>query len=192
MDRTKACVAGGSSSNGGSSLGTRPSDISATCSNPGGLDWPPPDLRPFSVEAVKALLLFLFVEAQAVGHIAASLLRSLPFRLSSSLGLGRAVRLLLAEDSGVGHDFAAPVSRGPVRLWASSLASTEAVVGHCRAHVSSDSLPRVAYSSLPSCGQPLLLVPLLLADGVGYSPRDQEDPRAAVRGSDVFGRDWER
>lgn len=92
----------------------------------------------------------------------------------------------------VGQCFAAPVSRGPVRLLASSFASTPAVVGHFRAQESSESLPRVAYSSRPSPGSPLLPVPYLTADGVGYSPRDQEDPRAAVRGPDILCRNWDR
>lgn len=51
---------------------------------------------------------------------------------------------------------------------------------------------RVAYSSRPSPGSPLLPVPYLTADGVGYSPRDQEDPRAAVRGPDILCRNWDR
>lgn len=89
-----------------------------------------------------------------------------PLRPSSSLGLGFVVRFWLTLAMGVGH--------------------------HFRAQESSESVPRVAYSSRPSPGFPLLLVPDLAADSVGYSPRDQEDPRSAVRGPDILCRNWDR
>jgi hypothetical protein len=47
---------------------TIPAASSAVCSNPGGLELPPPDLRPLLVEGVIALADFLSVAAIGVGQ----------------------------------------------------------------------------------------------------------------------------
>jgi len=55
-------------------------------------------------------------------------------------------------------------------------------VGQWRAHVQSDGVPAVGRlcGTFPS----FWLVPYSVALGVGYSPRDHEDPITAVRGAD--------
>jgi hypothetical protein len=60
------CVAGGSRMPC-NSAGVSPQAISAICSRPGGLEFPPPDRRPFSVDAVIAFALFRLL-VSGVGH----------------------------------------------------------------------------------------------------------------------------